>query len=130
MLKAPKYEIDMDNQKVWLRLALGDNGEVNHFLDALMMKAQMEQDADLMTFCGHLKAHERFYKNDLVTDFNLNYLGQFLQLLTKFVDVSDPYDLGEARQATPRTRRSNNIVDADIVDNSNVDTDNGEGEDI
>ena len=79
MLKAPKYEIDMDNQKVWLRLALGDNGEVNHFLDALMMKAQMEQDADLMTFCGHLKAHERFYKNDLVTDFNLNYLGQFLQ---------------------------------------------------
>ena len=52
MLKAPKYEIDMDNQKVWLRLALGDNGEVNHFLDALMMKAQMEQDADLMTFCG------------------------------------------------------------------------------
>ena len=126
MLKAPKYEIDMDNQKVWLRLSLGDNGEVNHFLDALLIKAQVHQDMNLMSFCGQLKSHERFYKNDLVTDFDLSHLNQFLDLLTTFVDITDPYELGTVK---PRSRQASNenVVDGDVVDTGDQDSE-GDGE--
>ena len=52
MIETPHYEIDQDNNKVWLRLPLGGNGEVNHFLDAMLDKCQDLGNDQLILFCA------------------------------------------------------------------------------
>lgn len=119
MIETPHYEIDRDNNKVWLRLPLGGNGEVNHFLDAMLDKCQDLGNDQLILFCAELKSKERFYKNDLVSWFEIDQLGTFLELLSLFVNIQDPYAdaIGQFNnEQLTRRRNARTVVDADIID--------------
>lgn len=92
MISQPKFKLDSDAQRIWVRFPLGPHGEVNHFLDALLMRLQENDQEALTIFCGLLKSRERITKNELVTYCEMREVTKFLDMISYFVKVSDPYD--------------------------------------
>lgn len=91
MIKQPTIEIDNKHNRIWLRLELGSHGEANHFIDALLIAGQKNQDQNVITFCVELKANERFYKGQLMTYFSEERLNDFVHALGSYVSMTDPY---------------------------------------
>lgn len=119
MIKQPVIETDNKHQRIWLKLENGPRGEVNHFIDALLIAGQSNHDQAAISFCVGLKANERFYNNKLMTYFSTDQLNDFVHALSSYVSISDPYDGEDDDGTNDKLYRGNlnaTVIDAEMSD--------------
>lgn len=119
MIKQPVIETDDKHRRIWLKLENGPRGEVNHFIDALLIAGQRNHDQAAISFCVGLKANERFYNNKLMTYFPVDQLNGFVHALSSYVSISDPYSGEDGDGINDKVYHGNlnaTVIDAEMSD--------------
>lgn len=140
MIKKPQWHIerstDHTTYKVVLVLDTGEDHEINHFLDALLLKSHEQETAQLI---GLLKSREKWDdKQKAITSWmQVDDLPKLLDLLLELADITDPFvvnkrDNEDAKQSSLQNLsqlyppisdnivEDNNINDLDVKDDEDA----------
>lgn len=125
MIKKPQWHIersaDHTSDKVVLVLNTGEDHEINHFLDALLLESHEQETTQLISL---LKSREKWDdKQQAITSWMyIDDLSKLLDLLLELANITDPFidnkqenvDDDQLRSISDNIVEDNNVNDLDV----------------